>query len=346
MASPVIEAAPFDSILSFPGEANVAHPAVTELAGSRFHCLLDEQPSFLVPDRLLPADAASDLSRQLIVNPRCWFSRDGPPPPEVEACTPFLGHFSAEYETVWVGDPAMGRLMPFWLGPVFSALLSAARPGEPAPTVLPPHARSVLSFARVLVEPGDEARRGAEWAAAVSRCAPLFKKGYAPLGGLIHPYHLGALRRYYRRLIRKGGLQFDAQCSRRYGVHNESVARFFHRQFRGIVSDIAGEPVKPSYVYFASYQSGAELEKHVDRAQCEFSITLCVDYSPEPVRETPWPLHLDTKEGKLTVFQAIGDALLYRGVELPHYRGRLPDGATSTSIFFHFVRENFPGPLE
>jgi hypothetical protein len=112
------------------------------------------------------------------------------------------------------------------------------------------------------------------------------------------------------------------------------------------VTAFAGEPVKPSYVYLASYQSGAILEKHTDREQCEFSMTLCLDYSPEPRHATPWPLHLHKKSGKVTVFQAIGDALLYRGCQLPHSRNRLAEGQTSTSIFFHYVREDFTGSLD
>jgi hypothetical protein len=177
--------------------------------------------------------------------------------------------------------------------------------------------------------------------------SPFRERGYAPASDLIHPFHIAALRRYYRQMIRSGAMELgDGQSSRRYVAHNDNVARFFHRQLAPTVAAIAGEPIKPSYVYVASYQPGAVLAKHTDREQCEFSITLCIDYSPEPVRETPWPLQLHTPSATVTVFQAIGDALLYRGCELPHSRGPLPAGHTSTSIFFHYVRESFDGPLD
>jgi hypothetical protein len=38
--------------------------------------------------------------------------------------------------------------------------------------------------------------------------------------------------------------------------------------------------------------------------------------------------------------------LLYRGRELPHFRDVLPAGHSSTSIFFHYVREGFAGTLD
>jgi hypothetical protein len=181
----------------------------------------------------------------------------------------------------------------------------------------------------------------------LSKAALLFQgKGYAPLGDLIHPFHIAALRRYYRHQIRTGAIQLgDGQSPRRYVAYNEPVARFFHHHIASRLSAVAGEAVKPSYVYLASYLSGAELKKHTDREQCEFSITLCLDFSPEPRNATPWPIQLDTPTGTVTVYQALGDGLAYRGTRLPHYRGTLPEGQTSTSIFFHYVAADFDGPL-
>jgi len=138
----------------------------------------------------------------------------------------------------------------------------------------------------------------------------------------------------------------DEQSSRRYVAHNEAVARFFHHQIANAVSAIVGEALKPSYVYFGSYLSGAELKKHTDRPQCAFSVTLCLDFSPEPDLATSWPIRLDTPEGTVKVYQALGDALVYRGTRVPHYRHVLAKGYTSTSIFFHYVPEDFPGSLE
>ena len=167
------------------------------------------------------------------------------------------------------------------------------------------------------------------------------------MGELIHPFNLAALRRYYRHAIRCGAMPLgDVQSPRRYAAHNESVARFFHYQITNAVSAVVGEAIKPSYVYLASYLSGADLKKHIDREQCEFSVTLCLDFSPEPELATSWPIRLDAAEGPVTVYQALGDGLVYRGTKVPHYRDVLAGGHTSTSIFFHYVPADFSGPLE
>ncbi len=203
-------------------------------------------------------------------------------------------------------------------------------------------------MANILVSSDPASNKSGEWRAATTLLSGKFKEqGFAPIGRLIHPFHVAALRRYYRCLIRTGKLPLgDNQSSRRYVAHNERVARFFHHSLTPTVSAIAGEPVKPSYVYFASYQGGAKLEKHIDREQCEFSITFCLDYSPEPRGATPWPILLHTSNGTVSVFQALGDGLLYRGRELPHSRESLPEPHTSTSLFFHYVRQGFSGVLD
>jgi hypothetical protein len=247
---------------------------------------------------------------------------------------------------VWVQDPRTDTLIPFWLGPTLSSLLVNSSPGDPEPSGLPEWARWALASAGILVQGDSSARQRKSWAEAVLQCRQAFQSGYVPVGGLIHSFHLAALRRYYRQLIRRGKAGWDNECPLRYGLHNDPVARFFHRHLAPLVTDIAGEVVKPSYVYVASYQSGARLRKHTDRQQCEFSITLCLDYAPEPAGQTPWPLYLETRTGIVKVYQALGDALLYRGREIPHYRPRLPERSTSTSIFFHYVREDFTGWLD
>ncbi len=257
-------------------------------------------------------------------------------------------NFALPDEMLWLTDPGIGALQPFWLSPKFSALLSNSQPGDPAPTGLSPEALSVLSMANVLVPENYVSDRRRQWDAIVSLCGPQFhQRGYVPVARLIHPFHIAALRRYYRHQIRTGKILLgDYQSSRRYVAHNETVARFFHHQLTAAISALAGEPMKPSYVYLASYQPGAILKKHTDREQCEFSITLCLDYAPEPRSATPWPLQLHLESGKVTVFQAIGDALLYRGRAIPHSRDPLPEGHTSTSIFFHYVREDFAESLD
>ena len=336
-----------ERIAQWLAEAQPRQSSALALPASRFFCLLDEQPTHLVPTRML-ADNGEALSDRVVRNPDCVLARDGVLPAEVAPQIRLLEQFTWESPIAWARDPATRAMLPFWLGSELAARVENISPNTPPPASLSPRLRAILQRAGILVQEDQLGRAGEQWKTATAQCARMFQaNGYAPVAGLIHPFHIGALRRYYRHRIRTGTLPLgDHQSPRRYVAHNESVACFFHQQLTSAVSALAGEPVKPSYVYLASYLSGAELEKHIDREQCEFSISLCLDYSPEPLRETPWPLRLETSARTVAVFQAIGDGLLYRGAQLPHYRDALPEGHTSTSIFFHYVSGHFDGRLD
>ena len=320
------------------------------LPPGQFHCLLDELPLHLIPQRQLQSQCwwLNFPSRQLFLNPQCSVLAPGRVPRELELHRHLLKNFNLQETVAWVRDPATSSLHPFWLGPRLQEVVSGLRAGEPANSSIPADVRASLAGAGILIPEGFADRRLAEWTEVTKECAKEFlETGYVPVGHLIHPYNLAALRRYYRYAIRQGSIRLgDEQSSRRYAVHNESVARFFHHQIANAVSAIVGEAIKPSYVYFGSYLNGSELKKHTDREQCEFSVTLCLDFSPEPDLATSWPIRLDTPEGTVKVYQALGDGLVYRGPRMPHYRDVLAEGYTSTSIFFHYVPADFSGPLD
>jgi len=308
-----------------------------------YHCLLDEQPHYLVPERLL---LTQEPNGELTVNPNCWFSGWGPLPPDKGARLAACDRLHPAEWMVWVDDAATGIIWPFWLGPRFAPWLQDLAPGAPLHAELPSNVHWVLWQAGVLVRPNHLAQRRRAWLDQLWECALAFERGYVNVPGLIHPFHIGALRRYYRARTRAGAFELgDSQVGQRYFSHNEEVARFFHGQLSNAVSDIARTLVKPSYAYAISYQGGSELDVHTDREQCEYSITMCYDATPEPEAQSPWPLQLDTPDGRLRIFQHIGDSLFYRGRYIPHSREPLPYGHTSSSLLFHYVDDGFDGPL-
>jgi hypothetical protein len=303
----------------------------------QFYCLLDEQPDYLVPPRLFrPIEGHGSL----MINPRCWFAWQGPPPPDVASrigAGAVIGFFNTPW-MVWVDNPATGALTPFWLGPELAHVLVDLVPGQTLRAMPRDELLDILWNAHVVVTPDHSALRRREWHALAQYNSALFRRGHVALDNLLHPFHLGALRRYFRHQTRSGKFPLgDGQVSGRYFAHKEPVADFFHRQLTGMIGDIAGAPVKPSYSYLALYQAGADLSPHVDRDQCEYTVTLCFDATPEPEAAVPWPIHLQTAEGPVSVWQYLGDGLLFRGRYLSHWRNTLPDGNTASSILFHYV---------
>jgi hypothetical protein len=308
----------------------------------QYHCLLDEQPYYLVPARLFGGERPDPL----IVNPHAWFSWHGPLPPDRAFRQSGTDSLLPAEHVVWVEDTGTRALWPYWVGPDFLNYLGQLAPGAPVTIELPPLVRWVLIMADVLVEPGYPEWHRRQWLDSARGGGEVFRRGYTSVTGLVPPFHLGALRRYCRYHIRSGSWPMgDDQVARRYVAHNEPVAQFFHHQLANAVSDIAGTIVWPSYSYVAGYESGAVLDAHLDREQCEYSISMCIDASPEPSAQSSWPIQLDIPDGSLRVWQHLGDSLLYRGRQLTHYRDELSAGCTSTSLLFHYVDAGYPGDL-
>ncbi len=305
----------------------------------RFRCSPLDPPRDLLPRRPL---AAAALREELRLNGTLLLAAD--------ADTLGAGAGAAFASgPAWVRVEHAGAPLPSFYSLDGAAGRTVLRlvDGTDRPAYLAPEALANLAAAGVLVDPAADARAEATWAATRAEAAArLARDRWAVVAALVHPYQLAALRRYYRALVEEGHVALgDGQVALRYTAHNEPVARVLHRLLAPFVSALAGEPYRPSYVYFSSYRPGATLKPHVDRAQCELSISLLLDYTPEPDGASPWPIHLGAPGAAVPVSLGLGDGLVYRGQEVTHFREALPDGHTSTSLFLHYVPEGFAGPL-
>jgi len=343
MAAQVKDAAWMEWIASLLGGTS-RQTCAAAFPPERYYCRLDQIPLHLLPHGSVGL-LQQKLEGPLFLNPDCLILPANRLPDELISQQDQVSNFALQGMIAWTRQAETESLLPFWLGPGLESAVRNLRPGNDACSRLSQHDRGIFLASGILSQ-GESPLR--EFTESNEKPRSLYRdQNYVTFPALIHPFHVAALRRYYRCLIRKGLIpKRDPQCPQRLVAHNEPVARFFHYQLTKIVSAVAGEPVKPSYVYFASYQAGAELTKHTDREQCEFSISLCLDFSPEPERETPWPLCLDTPQGKVEIYQELGDGLFYRGTRVPHYRGALREGLASTSIFFHYVPVDFKGSMD
>lgn len=258
----------------------------------------------------------------------------------------FRDRFLPGCPILWTQDARTGALTPFWVRPEDLWLLRDLEPGQPLPAAFPDRLRTAMTAAGALGPAGHRARRRAAADSTLSRAAEDFAHtDMCRIGRAIHPAHRTTLLDYYERLISTGARPLgDAQVRGRYGWHNESLSRFFHHQFRDLVSRLAGRPVRPSYSYVSAYRGGAVLDRHTDREQCEYTVSLLLGESG-PGIDGGWPLLLDTPQGRVSVIQQPGEAVLFRGTRVPHWRPPLPDGSTHTSLLFHYVPAEFRGTL-
>lgn len=96
----------------------------------------------------------------------------------------------------------------------------------------------------------------------------------------------------------------------------------------------------PTYSYWRLYKKGAILSRHKDRPACEISLTISLGYEPEEA----WPIWLEDETGPVGISLRKGDALLYRGSEIYHWREQFT-GSYAAQLFLHYVYQDGPHEL-
>jgi len=91
----------------------------------------------------------------------------------------------------------------------------------------------------------------------------------------------------------------------------------------------------PTYSYLRIYVKGAVLERHVDRPSCEVSATIPLSYDCPGI----WPLCIERSDGVVRVELEPGDALIYKGIEIPHWREPF-EGEHQVQVFLHYVKQH------
>ena len=118
-----------------------------------------------------------------------------------------------------------------------------------------------------------------------------------------------------------------------------------------IMEKTTGLKLDPNYTYARIYKKGDELKRHKDRFSCEISTTMNLGGDP-------WPIYLSPNENvaapdckKITVASKAkgikvdlkpGDMLVYRGMELEHWREKFK-GKKCVQVFFHYNNRETPG---
>jgi hypothetical protein len=118
-----------------------------------------------------------------------------------------------------------------------------------------------------------------------------------------------------------------------------------------IMEKTTGLKLDPNYTYARIYKKGDELKRHKDRFSCEISTTMNLGGDD-------WPIYLSPNEnvgepdGKnitaaskakgVKVDLKPGDMLVYRGVELEHWREKFK-GKECVQVFLHYNDRKTPG---
>jgi alkylated DNA repair dioxygenase AlkB len=126
----------------------------------------------------------------------------------------------------------------------------------------------------------------------------------------------------------KRGLQVLSSERLRYDVFIETLLE----EVRPKLEAAIGKKLYSSYAYARIYKHGNVLTKHKDQNACEVAISLTLGSDGS----TNWPIYLNAPKGVAEIHLNAGDALLYRGIEVEHWRESFP-GEHQVQLFMFYV---------
>lgn len=162
------------------------------------------------------------------------------------------------------------------------------------------------------------------------------QKGYVVLRQFIPQIMCDYISENIKLLEAGSGLDYgDNQVEKAFSAGSPVVTETLLDIVTPVLSKLINCELYPTYSYLRIYLKGAELAKHMDRPSCEVSATLPVSYEAADI----WPLYLEAAGTVTAIALEPGDALIYKGIEIPHWREPF-EGERQVQVFLHYVRKN------
>lgn len=123
--------------------------------------------------------------------------------------------------------------------------------------------------------------------------------------------------------------EFTGNSKAQYGTFDE-----LHDIVKPLVEEKTSLELLKTYNFFRIYMNGSYLPRHTDREACEISVTVNLGGDD-------WNIGIkDYKGNDHEELLKPGDALIYRGHDLQHWRPGTFEGEELVQAFFHFVDKN------
>lgn len=251
--------------------------------------------------------------------------------------------YSEQQPLWWLNHPLFGYPEAYWPGPQLQQILQQLVTERLSVMQLEPEIFQILAAAHVLILP-EEIYAEQMQSLRQSWSEHLRQEGYLQLPELISPLQLAALRHYTRQRLESGPVhREDDEYTQRYYTLYDQVINFWHRHLLKVLNSLLIEPVKSSYNVI-SYYENTHLIPHTDREPCVWNVSLQLD--TEPDSQEAWPLWLKNRFGESVAIELkSGDALIYPGRAMSHWRNQQSPGRKDTVILFHFVELDYEGSL-
>lgn len=161
------------------------------------------------------------------------------------------------------------------------------------------------------------------------------KNGYMIIRGLITTSEAFDMSKHLKRRESTEDIHADEQAPLSSSFYTDEYMLKMQLKLLPDIEKHTGLDLFKTYNYARIYKNCSILRIHRDRPACEVSLTL-------DLGGDPWDLWvLDRDENPHNIHLEPGDALIYRGTDIHHWRGKF-EGGEHTQVFMHYVDKYGP----
>jgi predicted 2-oxoglutarate/Fe(II)-dependent dioxygenase YbiX len=166
-------------------------------------------------------------------------------------------------------------------------------------------------------------------------------QGYVHLNNFLDKENCNQLTVELKKLVDEGKTEKDPQCPLSQAIHGAPIFDKLLEDLTPYFEKASGLKLFPTYAYARYYNAqNEELKIHRDRPACEISATLTLGFEGDV-----WSIYMGANEDKseaTKIDMAVGDAVLYRGCDIYHWREKYTEGKWQAQVFLHYVDQNGP----
>ena len=166
--------------------------------------------------------------------------------------------------------------------------------------------------------------------------------GYVKVENLVDSKTIKTISEYFENKLRRGEWEASTQVNpgdaSKLGYYSDPLIEVILKECQPAIEHYTGLLLEPTYSFSRVYQGGEELLPHTDRPSCEISVTINVACTGDV-----WPIWMQYKDNDpVKCMLSPGDAVIYKGCEVTHWRRKLPDNQINVQFMLHYVAKNGP----
>ena len=159
--------------------------------------------------------------------------------------------------------------------------------------------------------------------------------GFDVVRGLIDP---APYYKHMQDMFGRGEGDVDTFVPGARVFYQDALFEHLLAMMRPTIESHVGHRLLGTYSYAREYDEGHQLRPHKDRPSCEITVSISLG----PRRDPPWPIWLLDFTGQPHAVELHpGDAVMYMGIEVVHWRQKNVYGPCS-QLFLHYVDRDGP----